>query len=124
MGKIPHTSIFGIYTQIIPNQTSLREKNRLESRLIFTIEGFDGLGVLHVDGRGRRGRGPEHGQGLRHRFGPDLFQHVLVERHCDAKGRDGSATMRSMGCCFSNLRLEPDGSKCTKLENMQTQNRA
>ena len=28
MGKIPHTSIFGTGTQIIPNQTSLREKNQ------------------------------------------------------------------------------------------------
>ena len=28
VGKIPHTSIFGTGTQIIPNQTSLREKNQ------------------------------------------------------------------------------------------------
>ena len=28
VGKIPHKSIFGTHTQIIPNQTSLREKNR------------------------------------------------------------------------------------------------
>ena len=29
VGKIPHTSIFGINTQIIPNQTSLREKKSI-----------------------------------------------------------------------------------------------
>ena len=28
VGKIPHKSIFGTHTQIIPNQTSLREKNQ------------------------------------------------------------------------------------------------